>query len=439
MTTPALIDQPMLPTILIVEDDSDALHSLRRCLTDAGYRAVCAVTGSQALQLAMLQYPAAIFLDVRLPDMDGVSLAERLRELPNLAETPIVFLTGRIDSHVLLATRWMRHTALLRKPCGVQDVIKTLEESLQSGDAPRGDEFCPSELIRNRRTPATEARSGDPVATSGRVIPAHQTRNGEESLSAADEHTEHSNLVRDLVDDVAHDARSTIFVVSEFAAQSAIGLDGPEYQEHRRMLHVIEDRMLELRLLIDLLDVGSRLDEVVGACDRQTVETRQLLDAIAADCERLCHRKACRLSTSIDEPELGTLVDSNSARVALAAAFIHALSLAESSSAIYFNVIKLVRRGEARAQIAIRVQTLTGRPPATALPSADDACLDSCDIGRFPKLAVASEALRRRGGALSVQWCQRSLSIIVQVPIQEAVGEPATVGGFDYASTYLGD
>jgi two-component system, OmpR family, response regulator MprA len=86
--------------VLIVDDDQKVLDMLRRTLTYDGYEVVTAVDGQMALQVAQEQRPDLVVLDWRMPGLDGIEVAQRLKAADG---TPILMLTARdtIDDRVM--------------------------------------------------------------------------------------------------------------------------------------------------------------------------------------------------------------------------------------------------------------------------------------------------------------------------------------------------
>ena len=85
--------------VLVCDDEPQILRALRVILREAGYEAVLAETGEEALDAAAVQPPQAAILDLMLPDIDGVEVTKRLREW---SEMPIVVLSavGEEDAKV---------------------------------------------------------------------------------------------------------------------------------------------------------------------------------------------------------------------------------------------------------------------------------------------------------------------------------------------------
>ena len=79
----------------IVDDNPVALAMLSNVLQDAGYDTVSADNGIEALERIPAEQPDVIILDVMMPRMSGFETAQRLRECPQTAHTPILLLTAR--------------------------------------------------------------------------------------------------------------------------------------------------------------------------------------------------------------------------------------------------------------------------------------------------------------------------------------------------------
>ncbi len=86
-----------LTNILIVDDEPANLLVLESVLADPGYRIVRALSADQALLALMSQEFAVMVLDIQLPDMNGIELAQMIKERKRNAHLPIIFLTAYFD------------------------------------------------------------------------------------------------------------------------------------------------------------------------------------------------------------------------------------------------------------------------------------------------------------------------------------------------------
>jgi DNA-binding response OmpR family regulator len=83
------------PTILLVDDEPDALELLRFNLAGAGFATATAADGTTALRQARHLLPDLIVLDLMLPEVDGLEVCRLLRRDPATAGIPILMLTAK--------------------------------------------------------------------------------------------------------------------------------------------------------------------------------------------------------------------------------------------------------------------------------------------------------------------------------------------------------
>ncbi len=86
--------------ILVVDDSLTYGNAVSNALSRDGHDVVLATTGREAEDYLALQRPDAIFLDVFLPDVDGIDLARRVRSAAATRDLPILLLTGRESTRV---------------------------------------------------------------------------------------------------------------------------------------------------------------------------------------------------------------------------------------------------------------------------------------------------------------------------------------------------
>jgi two-component system cell cycle response regulator DivK len=89
---------PVMPTILIVEDNELNRDMLSRRLERRGYDTLVAVDGEQGLEVARRIQPHLILMDMSLPVLDGWEATKRLKSAPETAAIPIVALTAHAMS-----------------------------------------------------------------------------------------------------------------------------------------------------------------------------------------------------------------------------------------------------------------------------------------------------------------------------------------------------
>ncbi len=119
----------MTTTILIIDDDTATLEFLELLLSMSGYHVRTAATGEAGLRHAAREPFAAVLLDRRLPDFDGVALCARLRDHLG-PDVPIIMLTADHEPTVEVAAHAAGVTSFLRKPFEPPVLLNRLTELL---------------------------------------------------------------------------------------------------------------------------------------------------------------------------------------------------------------------------------------------------------------------------------------------------------------------
>ncbi|HVC04283.1 MAG TPA: response regulator [Candidatus Acidoferrales bacterium] len=80
--------------VLLIEDDEFAAEMYRVRLVADGYTVVIGTTGEEGLRIATEESPDFIYLDLRLPGLDGFEVLERLRANPTTTNIPVIILSN---------------------------------------------------------------------------------------------------------------------------------------------------------------------------------------------------------------------------------------------------------------------------------------------------------------------------------------------------------
>lgn len=116
--------------ILIVEDEASMRRFLRVSLTNSGYRLVEAETAQEGLVQAAARNPELILLDLGLPDFDGLTVTERLREW---TQTPIVVISARGLEEDKIRALDAGADDYVTKPFGVGELLARIRVALRHG------------------------------------------------------------------------------------------------------------------------------------------------------------------------------------------------------------------------------------------------------------------------------------------------------------------
>ena len=87
---------PSKGRILHVEDNADNRHLVRRVLESEGYEVIEAANGRQALDFLESTPVDLALLDINMPDIDGYTLATRIRSTPKFTHLPILAMTANV-------------------------------------------------------------------------------------------------------------------------------------------------------------------------------------------------------------------------------------------------------------------------------------------------------------------------------------------------------
>lgn len=120
----------MAAKILAVDDSPSFRLAVRIALTDAGYQIDEAGDGSEGLQKASGTTYDMILTDLNMPVMDGLTMIERMRQLPQLAGVPIVFLTTESDAGMKARAKAAGATGWLTKPFQPESLVKIVKKVL---------------------------------------------------------------------------------------------------------------------------------------------------------------------------------------------------------------------------------------------------------------------------------------------------------------------
>jgi DNA-binding response OmpR family regulator len=114
--------------ILIADDDADIRRLIVGLLERAGFRALQAANGRDALRLLYAHRPAAVVLDVTMPALDGWQVLERIREV---SDVPVLMLTAKVEE--LDRVRGLRAGAddYVPKPFGRLELLARIEALLR--------------------------------------------------------------------------------------------------------------------------------------------------------------------------------------------------------------------------------------------------------------------------------------------------------------------
>jgi len=119
-------------SVLVIDDDEMISKIVRPILFSHGYSVLAASTGEDGLQIAKVQKPDLILLDVILPGIKGREVCAKLKEDPDTKMIPVVFLTAKNSPEDIQAENEVGSSGHLTKPVNAKTLIEMIQSVLDS-------------------------------------------------------------------------------------------------------------------------------------------------------------------------------------------------------------------------------------------------------------------------------------------------------------------
>ena len=116
--------------VLVVDDSPETLGMLNEALEQAGLDVLIALEGKQALTIARKITPDIILLDALMPKMDGFETCKQLKSDQNLANIPVIFMTGLSDTESIVKALDAGGVDYLCKPINPDELIARMRVHL---------------------------------------------------------------------------------------------------------------------------------------------------------------------------------------------------------------------------------------------------------------------------------------------------------------------
>ncbi|MBW4520277.1 MAG: response regulator [Scytolyngbya sp. HA4215-MV1] len=117
--------------ILIVDDTPENLDLLAKMLAKHGYELYCAADGLSALEMAKIDPPDLILLDIMMPGLDGYEVCKRLKADEQTSNIPIIFLSAIEEVEGKIKAFSVGGTDYITKPFRVKEVLVRIEHQFQ--------------------------------------------------------------------------------------------------------------------------------------------------------------------------------------------------------------------------------------------------------------------------------------------------------------------
>jgi two-component system KDP operon response regulator KdpE len=152
--------------VLVVDDEPQIVRALAAILRGGGFAVATAATGEEALRAAALRPPAAILLDLGLPDADGADVCRRIREW---SDAPVIVVSAADDEHGKIDALDAGADDYVTKPFSAPELLARLRAVIRRSAVPVDAEavvpFGGAEIDLGRRL---VRRDGGPVHLTAR-------------------------------------------------------------------------------------------------------------------------------------------------------------------------------------------------------------------------------------------------------------------------------
>ncbi len=135
-------------SVLVVDDDPTIIAFIHCVLEKNGYLPMISTSAAASLSVLRIKPPDLILTDMAMPDMDGNEFYARLRQIPETAHTPVVFITGTIipEEEAELNRMTEEGKSYLAKPFNASKLLTIISAQLTRKRAPRA--LRPEPVVR---------------------------------------------------------------------------------------------------------------------------------------------------------------------------------------------------------------------------------------------------------------------------------------------------
>ncbi|HUQ87327.1 MAG TPA: sigma-54 dependent transcriptional regulator [Vicinamibacterales bacterium] len=120
----------MKPRILVIDDEAAVRDSLKMTLEYDGYDVMLAATGEEGVKLIEREAPDLVFLDIKMPGMDGLEVLQKLRHLVEV--TPIVVISGHGDITTAVEATRLGAFDFIEKPLGRERILVSVRNAVDT-------------------------------------------------------------------------------------------------------------------------------------------------------------------------------------------------------------------------------------------------------------------------------------------------------------------
>lgn len=125
--------EPDRQTVMVVDDDNLMREIMRQALEMFGFRVVEAADGANAVELAPLELPDLILMDLSMPFLDGFAAMQRIRSLIGLHNVPVIIVSAHESPELRSDALAFGCSDFITKPVQLETLISSVERHISTG------------------------------------------------------------------------------------------------------------------------------------------------------------------------------------------------------------------------------------------------------------------------------------------------------------------
>lgn len=123
---------PIIKTVVVVDDEPDTAEMIAEMMRLSGYNALKSYGGTQALSMITREKPAAVLLDLMMPDISGLDVLRFMKRDPRLANIPVIIVSAKTLPEDVKTGIDAGASAYLTKPVAFRDLQQAVESSTRN-------------------------------------------------------------------------------------------------------------------------------------------------------------------------------------------------------------------------------------------------------------------------------------------------------------------
>ena len=127
------------PVVLIVDDEPDVVTMWQRSLLTEGFEVICAYDGISAVDMAEVDKPDLVLLDIMMPMLNGYDVCRQIKANPATEHIPVLCVTSAQNDEVRENAQAAGAQGLLIKPFATRELVAQINRFLPSPQSKRAE------------------------------------------------------------------------------------------------------------------------------------------------------------------------------------------------------------------------------------------------------------------------------------------------------------